>query len=87
MTSVSASFAATGGATDDAASSFTSFASDDEEDEEDANTGADVEAAPSAFNCKLLTFFIIVITGRKEIFYLTTHSTHFIYGYMAAHIW
>ena len=21
--------------------------------------------------------------GRKEMFYLTTHSTHFIYGYMA----
>ena len=21
--------------------------------------------------------------GRKDIFYLTTHSTHFIYGYMA----
>ena len=25
--------------------------------------------------------------GRKEMFYLTTHSTHFIYGYMAADIW
>ena len=24
--------------------------------------------------------------GRKEIFYLTTHSTHFIYGYMASDI-
>ena len=23
-------------------------------------------------------------TGRKEMFYLTTHSTHFIYGYMAS---
>ena len=23
---------------------------------------------------------------RKEIFYLTTHSTHFIYGYMASDI-
>ena len=22
-------------------------------------------------------------TGRKEMFYLTMHSTHFIYGYMA----
>ena len=21
--------------------------------------------------------------GKKEVFYLTTHSTHFIYGYMA----
>ena len=27
------------------------------------------------------------IEGRKELFYLTTHSTHFIYGYMASDIW
>ena len=26
-------------------------------------------------------------TRRKEMFYLTTHSTHFIYGYMASDIW
>ena len=25
--------------------------------------------------------------GRKELFYLMTHSTHFIYGYMASEIW
>ena len=25
--------------------------------------------------------------GKKEMFYLTTHSTHFIYGYMASDIW
>ena len=25
--------------------------------------------------------------GRKEMFYLTTHSTLFIYGYMALNIW
>ena len=24
---------------------------------------------------------------REKIFYLTTHSTHFIYGYMASDIW
>ena len=24
---------------------------------------------------------------QKEMFYLTTHSTHFIYGYMASDIW
>ena len=24
---------------------------------------------------------------RKEMFYLTMHSTHFIYGYMVSHIW
>ena len=26
-------------------------------------------------------------TREREIFYLTTHSTHFIYGYMASDIW
>ena len=25
--------------------------------------------------------------GRKKMFYLTTHSTHFIYGYMVSDIW
>ena len=25
--------------------------------------------------------------GRKEIFYLMTHSTHFIYGYIVSDIW
>ena len=25
--------------------------------------------------------------GRKEMFYLTMHSTHFIYGHMASDIW
>ena len=29
----------------------------------------------------------IDMEGRKEICYLTTHSTHFIYGYMASDIW
>ena len=24
---------------------------------------------------------------ERELFYLTTHSTHFIYGYMASDIW
>ena len=27
------------------------------------------------------------LEGRKDMFYLTTHSTHFIYGYMASDIW
>ena len=25
--------------------------------------------------------------GEREMFYLTMHSTHFIYGYMASDIW
>ena len=28
-----------------------------------------------------------VIEREREMFYLTTHSTHFIYGYMASDIW
>ena len=32
-------------------------------------------------------FALIRLEGRKEMFYLTTHSTHFIYGYMASDIW
>ena len=30
---------------------------------------------------------VVQVVGRKEMFYLTTHSTHFIYGYMASNIW
>ena len=30
---------------------------------------------------------LLFSTGRKEMFYLMTHSTHFIYGYMASDIW
>ena len=33
------------------------------------------------------TFALKEQEGRKEMFYLTTHSTHFIYGYMASDIW
>ena len=37
----------------------------------------------------MVRVFSILLTvsikkGRKEIVYLTTHSTHFIYGYMAS---
>ena len=32
-------------------------------------------------------FRILRKEGRKEMFYLTTHSTHFIYGYMASDLW
>ena len=34
-----------------------------------------------------VTTFALKEGGRKEIFYLTTHSTHFIYDYMASDIW
>ena len=41
-----------------------------------------------AAECKTITVLLISIIrkGRKEMFYLTTHSTHFIYGYMVAHV-
>ena len=46
------------------------------------------------FNDALNTFYLrlygvghIVKEGRKEMFYLTMHSTRFIYGYMASDIW
>ena len=35
--------------------------------------------------CDLIT--VVCQQGRKEMFYLTTHSTHFIYSYMASDIW
>ena len=31
--------------------------------------------------------FGVDMEGMKEMFYLTTHSTHFIYGYMESDIW
>ena len=34
-----------------------------------------------------LSLLVTKNEGRKEMFYLTTHSTHFIYGYMASDIW
>ena len=27
------------------------------------------------------------VAGKREMFYLTTHSTHFTYGYMASDLW
>ena len=40
------------------------------------------------FNDPLNTFYLRLYGRKKEeVFYLTTHSTHFIYGYMASDIW
>ena len=37
----------------------------------------------------LYTKYIVLfrMSGRKEVFYLTTHSIHFIYGYMTYDVW
>ena len=32
-------------------------------------------------------FTYLPVEREREMFYLTTHSTHFIYGYMASGIW
>ena len=38
--------------------------------------------------CMMFIPCILVLREReREMFYLTTHSTHFIYGYMASDIW
>ena len=42
--------------------------------------GQKVSSNPGSLNCNC-------ISNRIEMFYLTTHSTHFIYGYMASDIW
>ena len=31
--------------------------------------------------------FGLFVGSKEEMFYLTTHSTHFIYDYMASDIW
>ena len=31
--------------------------------------------------------YIFCLCGMKKMFYLMTHSTHFIYSYMASDIW
>ena len=36
---------------------------------------------------RLVLSMVVTASGRKEMFCLTTHSTHFIYGYMASDIW
>ena len=38
-------------------------------------------------NLPILSARVLILDRKKEMFYLTTHSTHFIYGYMASDIW
>ena len=35
----------------------------------------------------LLRYILLLESRKKEKFYLTTHSAHFIYGYMTSDIW
>ena len=63
-------------------------ATDNDEDSESTpvmsetyQTNTNVTETQSSFGMSTVT------NTRKEMFYLTTHSTHFIYGYMASDIW
>ena len=50
----------------------------------------DTESLLAAFSSSSLSpksSSMVEQEGRKEMFYLTMHSTHFIYGYMASDIW
>ena len=40
-----------------------------------------------ASDIRIRTILIVRKEREREMFYLTTHSTHFIYGYMASDIW
>ena len=37
--------------------------------------------------CQIIVIIIIIIIIRNKMFYLTTHSKLFIYGYMVFEIW
>ena len=53
-------------------------------------TGCLIPSAPPARGLpplKIVSQIPTCTEGTKEMFYLTTHSTHFIYGYMASDIW
>ena len=41
----------------------------------------------AVINIYFIYLFIYLFYTEREMFYLTTHSTHFIYGYMASDIW
>ena len=50
----------------------------------------DIVYINSTFIAKSVKLSIFHVTKRereREMFYLTTHTTHFIYGYMASDIW
>ena len=42
---------------------------------------------PNGLIANLYGLLLLLLEREREMFYLTTHSTHFIYGYMASDIW
>ena len=49
----------------------------------------EVYCAEKLMNAALFKNILLAasVGGKEGIFYLTMHSTHFIYGYMASNIW
>ena len=45
------------------------------------------DSTVSFVNMKVMVCVCIDDVAQREMFYLTTHSTHFIYGYMGSDIW
>ena len=43
--------------------------------------------SPTRMDVSLGSDFTNFYEGMKEVFYLMTHSTHFIYSYLASGIW
>ena len=54
---------------------------------EHAGHGNTLTMSASAKVCTILAVWGLAEGKRKGMFYLTTHSTHFIYGYMVSDIW
>ena len=54
------------------------------------STGWNEKQQPDNIKATDLIGFVVnlcIYEREREMFYLTTHSTHFIYGYMASDIW
>ena len=56
----------------------------------EADSGNSTQYLPDCSCQQLFSVLPTSVTGgerEREMFYITTHSTHFIYGYMASDIW
>ena len=58
-----------------------------ENDDDDINNIPVVCKRQSFPELSYISVAFIQLGKGKEMFYLTTHSTHYIYGYMATDIW
>ena len=51
------------------------------------SVGCHINIPHSAISCSDQCSTTGVIRRKEEMFYLATHTTHFIYGYMVSDIW